>query len=471
MRRILRILGIVVVLSFIAVVAVQLLQAQGSATPAAADTSLIQDEAVVVQDDLAVTVTGTDALTPIRQVNLMFEMSGVVTEILAEEGAVVSTGDMLARLDTADLEAALRNAEIALESQQIAFQALIAPPRTEDIAAAEAAVNTAQASVNAAAQGPTDAEIEIARMRLELARNDLWQAQMNRDAILEIPPEFRGPFANVEELQLNSGLQSADYNIFIADANLQALLNSTPDLGPLSEASAALVQAQVALERLLDGPSEMDLQMAEIDLQTAQLAVEQARTSLTHAVLVAPFDGVVAANNLVVGEVPPSQDSAVEMIDPTSYYIDLPIDETDIVSVQVGQPVNLAFDALPGADITGTVTRVAVTPTRVGQLVTYTVRVTLDPTNEPVRVGMSATATIIVNELHDVLVLPNRFIRIDRATQDAFVTIQRDDGAFEEIPVVLGLRNETHAQIVSGLEEDQRVVLLPREAFNPLEGG
>jgi HlyD family secretion protein len=470
MRRILRILGVVVVLVLVAIVGFQLMQGQGGTTTAQ-EANLIQDETNVVVDDLAVTVTGTDALTPIRQVNLMFEMSGVVTEILAEEGEAVLAGDMLARLDTADLEAALRNAEIALEAQQIAFQALIAPPRAEDIAAAEAAVNAAQASVNAAAQGPTDAEIEIARLRLELARNTLWQAQMNRDAVLEIPPEFRGPFANVEELQLNSGLQSADYEIFIADANLQALLNSTPDLGPLSEANAALVKAQVALERLLDGPSEMNLQMAEIDLQTAQLAVEQARASLSHAVLIAPFDGVVAANNLVVGEVPPAQDSAIELIDSSSYYVDLPIDETDIVSVQVGQPVSLAFDALPGADITGTVTRVAVTPTRVGQLVTYTVRVTLDPTNEPVRIGMSATVTIIVNELHDVLVLPNRFIRIDRTMQDAFVTVQRDDGTFEEVSVELGLRNETHAQIVSGLEEGQRVVLLPREAFNPLEGG
>ena len=42
----------------------------------------------------------------------------------------------------------------------------------------------------------------------------------------------------------------------------------------------------------------------------------------------------------------------------------------------------------------------------------------LDPTDEPVRIGMSATATIIVDQLDDVLIVPNRFIRIDRTTQD-----------------------------------------------------
>jgi HlyD family secretion protein len=464
MRRILRILVIVIVLAVIVIFGLQWVQSQ-SAPPE--ETDLVQQETVVVVDDLLVTVSATGPLTPIREVELFFETSDVVQEVLVDEGQSVLAGEVLARLDTTDLEAAVQDTEIALQAQQVAYDALIAPPRPEDIAAAESALSAAQAQVGAAAQGPTAEELEIARLRLDLARNNLWQAQMNRDGVLEIPPEFRGPFANVEEVQLNSGLQSADYEIFIAEENLQGLENATPDMRVLSEANAQVVSAEVALERLLDGPSDMELQMAEIELQMAELAVEQAQASLSRAVLVAPFDGVVATNNLVVGEMPPTQDAAIELIDSTSYYVDLPIDETDIVSVQVGQPVNLIFDALPGADITGTVTRVAVTPTVVGQLVTYTVRVTLDPTDEPVRTGMSATATIVVNELNDVLVLPNRFIRIDRETQQAFVTVPSGD-TYEEVPVTLGLRNETHTQIVDGLEEGQQVVILRRETLNPI---
>ncbi len=464
MRRILRILVTVVVLIVIVVGGLQWVQSQ-SVPPEVAD--LVQQETEVNADDLLVTVSATGALTPIRHVELFFETSGVVQEVLVVEGQPVHAGDLLAGLDTTDLEAALRDAEIALQAQQVAYDALIAPPRPEDIAAAEAALNAARAQVGAAAQGPTAEELEIAHLQLELARNNLWQQQMNRDATLEIPPEFRGPLANVEEVQLNSGLQSADYQIFIAEANLDGLENATPDMGPLSAANAQAVSAEVALERLLGGPSAMELQMAEIDLRMAELAVEQARVSLSQAVLVAPFDGVIATNNLVAGEIPPTPDAAIELIDPSNYYVDLPIDETDIVSMETGQPVDLIFDALPGADLPGTVTRVAVTPTVVGQLVTYTVRVTLDPTDEPVRTGMSATATIVVNELNDVLVLPNRFIRIDRETQQAFVTIPRGD-AFEEVPVTLGLRNETQTQIVDGLDEGQRVVLLRRETFNPI---
>ncbi len=470
MKRAIRVVLIIGVLALIVVGGAQLLRSQGTGS-ADEQASPIQDEAVVEVGDLAVTVTGTGPLTPIHDVNLAFETTGVVQDIPVEEGQTVQKGDVLARLDTTDLEAAVHDAEIAFDAQQADYDAQIAPPRPEDIAAAQAALNAARAQVAAAAEGPSANDLEIGRLQVELTRNDLWQQQMQRDARLEIPPEFRGPLANVEEVQLNSGLQSSDYNIFIAQQNYQELLNTGPDAGPLASANAQMVAAQVALDRLLNGPSDLDLQLAETQLRMAELGVEQARLNLSQASLTAPFDGVVARINLVVGELPPEEDPAMELIDSSSYYVDLPIDETDIVSVEVGQPVTLDFDALPGADITGTVTRVATTPTRVDQLVTYTVRVTLNPTDQPVRVGMSATATIVTNQLEGVLLVPNRFIRIDRQTQQAYVTIQRDDGAFEEIPIVLGLRNATTSQIVSGLQAGQRVVLLPRATFNPIAGG
>ena len=49
------------------------------------------------------------------------------------------------------------------------------------------------------------------------------------------------------------------------------------------------------------------------------------------------------------------------------------------------------------------------------------------------------------------------------------MTIETDEGTFKDVPVVLGVRNETESQISSGLEAGTKVVLVPREAFNPIE--
>ncbi len=284
-----------------------------------------------------------------------------------------------------------------------------------------------------------------------------------------VPEDLVPKASDEEQRQLEAGLQQADYGVLIADAQYTGILSDGPDAGSLASANAQVVSAEVQLDRLLNGPDELEIQQAAIQLRQAELAVEMAKANLNRAILVAPFDGVVAQESLNVGELPPTT-GGVQLIDDTTFFIDLAIDETEIADVQVGQPVSLILDALPEAEITGTVTRVAQTPTRIGQVVTYVARVTIDPTLEPVRVGMNATATIKVQQLEDVLTLRNRFIRIDRATQQAYVTIQREDGRFEEVEVQLGLRNETHSQIVSGLEAGQRVVLLPREELNIFGG-
>ena len=267
-----------------------------------------------------------------------------------------------------------------------------------------------------------------------------------------------------------SALDQAQYGVEIAAANAASATNRTADPGGIASANAAAVQAQQQLNRLINGPSDFDLQAAEINLGLAQLAVDQAQTALDRAMLVAPFDGVIAQNALVEGEFPPSDAPAMLLVDTAALYVDLAIDETDVVKVSLSQPVELSFDALPGADITGQVARIGAKPTIVGQLVTYPVRVSLAPTDEPVRIGMSATATVIVDQVDNVLTVPNKFIRIERTTQHAYVTTPAENGRFNEIPVQLGLRNELASQITGGLTAGQEIVLLPGSSFS-LFGG
>jgi HlyD family secretion protein len=476
--RLVRNLVIIVVIVVVATVVLQGTVLNGDVTAQiSAVESLIQDETIAAVSDLDVTVNATGTISPARQVALAFEISNLpVAEIFIEEGQQVASDMVLAQLDSADMETNLRTAEINLTRQQIAYAALLDPAREVDIAVAEAAVAAAQASVNAAFDtGPDANAVEIARLQAEIARNALWQQQLRRDQIVDpyipegVPEQFVPRASDEQQRQLEAGLAQADYQVLMAYAALDSTASRGPDVGSLASANAALVTAQIQLERLLEGPEDMDVQRAEIQLRQAELAVELTQANLDRLQLSAPFAGVVASTNLAVGELPPAT-GAVELIDDGEFYVDLAIDETEIADVQVGQPVSLVLDALPEAQITGTITRVAQTPTRIGQVVTYVARVTLDPTLEPIRIGMNTTATIKVQEVTDALVVRNRFIRIDRATQRAFVTIQREDGRFEEVEVQLGLRNETHSQILSGIEPGRRVVLLPREEFNIFGG-
>lgn len=456
----------------------------------------------VTQADLNVTVTGTGTLFPLRQVPLVFEATGNVAEILVSVGDRVSAGDVLARLDTSEFQLLFNEAQIALDLQLIAYEGATAAPREVDIAAAEAALNSAQSSASAAYNPTASQQVEMARIQAEIARNRLWQAQLQRDLSTnqtggfgvdlgslipdanagDIPQEIidqanaalAGIFPSqpaVDPNSFNAGLNQAEYGVAIADANYEAQAGgSRADIASLAQANAAIISAQVALDRLLNGASESELAAAQISVEQARLAVEQAQLMLARASLVAPFDGVIAQHNLVVGEPPSAQLPAVLLVDDSVFRVDLAVDETDIVEIALDQPVTLRFDALTDTVVTGRVTRISITPIIVGRLVTYPIQVTLDPTEEILRIGMTATATIIVDEMENTLILPNRFIRIDRSTQQAYVAVETSAGIYEEMPVILGLRNETQSQILDGVALGQQVVLLPRASFDPITG-
>lgn len=478
-------------------------------TPEELEAQLL-DSAFVEQGDLVVTVSSTGAVLPARQLPLSFQLSGRVEEIMFEEGDAVETGDVIARLDDDDFEQLVADAQIAVDLQQAAYDVLTSPPREVDIAVAEAAVAAAQAQVGSAiGTAPSSQQEEISRLQSEIARNRLWQAQLQRDTItastLDTLPDIPNIQTGNEDLddilnenlgdaiggineaiqglnasqiatiesqrqQAESGLQQLELGVQIADAQYGSTLDRGPDTGSLAAANAARLQAEIALENLLN-PSPLQIERSNVDLRLSRLTLEQARENLAQTALVAPFDGIIAQNDLTVGQLPP-QGIAVLLMDTSSFYVDLPIDETDIVNIKIGQRVTITVDALPDLDVTGQVERVAFTPTVIGQLVTYNVRVRVDDAfTDALRVGMSVTADIIVDERADVVIVPNRFVRIDRLTQEAFVTVQTEPGRYREILVLLGSRNERFSEVITGLEPGQRVVLLPRSDDDDEGGG
>jgi HlyD family secretion protein len=490
----------VVIAAVIAGIALGVRAARQAQQTADEQTTEILDEMIAQRGDLRVTVSATGAVTPVRQVPLLFEGTGVVTEVLVNAGDTVRAGDVLARLDTVQAEALLNEAALALDVQRRAYELLISPPRPEDIAVAQAALNSALAAMNAAASSGVSAQDqEIAYLQSELARNQLWQAQLQRDlaasvqgwspdvtALLpnggaDVPTELIDranaalaglmPSMSAPDVSsFESSLNQAQYGVEIADSNYNAALSRGGDTAGAASAQAAATAAQIALDRLTNGASQRDLAMAEIGLRQAELTVEAAQAALNRALLIAPFAGVIAVNNLVVGELPPTQAAAMLLVDNSRFYVDVAVDETDVVDLALDQTTEIDFDALPDQLLTGHVSRINLLPTVVGQLVNYRVRVTLDPTEQPVRVGMTVTATIIVDELRGVLTLPNRFIRLDRMSGQAYVTIIGDDGTAREVAVTLGLRNEIESQVLSGLDEGAHVVLVPRATLDPIRG-
>jgi HlyD family secretion protein len=421
-------------------------------------TSLTQDTSVVDRGEVTITVSATGPIQANQTVSLSFPISGKVATINVNEGDHVRKGQTIATLNTQAALDALTLAQAKVAQQQVALRQLTEKPRQVDINVAQAALDMANASLKSAMSGPDQLQTQINALNVEVAKNQLWQIELQRDADnnrkaqLQSNPRTAGQAASLPSDATHNGqIASADYNVQIAQAQLDAQKSQGANVGSIASAQAQIVSAQNALNKLLAGGDKDDIARAEAQLQAAQAALDLAKDNLAKTALLAPFDGVVAQINLHLGEVPPASGAAVTMLDTSSFYVDVPIDETDVAKVAIGQPVTLTLDALPGVTVNGKVTRIAETPTMSGDVVTYTTHIEIDPAGQPLLSAMSATATITTSKVENVVRIRNRFVLLDRQSGRAFVNLRQPDGTFKEVQVVLGLRNDTFSEVKSGL--------------------
>ncbi len=430
------------------------------------------NEYTVVTGDLAITLSSSGSIEPLQRVDLSFQQTAPVDEVLVENGDAVEAGAVLATLDAADQESNLRRAEIALREAQNTLAELTAPPREIDIRIAQADIETALLSLeDAQRSGASSADIAIAQLEVEQALNSLYQRQLNRDMVEDVGLEFQGNDAQASQIERQAGLDNANLGVTIAEVDLQRTLTDGPSVSSIANAEESLLRAQIALDDLIDGPDETTLVRAEIDVRDAELEVERLTTRLEEMTLVAPFSGVVAQENLTPGEYPTNSNNTttdsigngsapIILIDDSGYRVTLEIDETEITDVAVGQRVEIEVDAIQDEVITGVVTHIDETPDLSETVVTYAVEVILDPTEARLRTGMSITADIVIAEVQGTIVVPNGYIRTDEDSGQTTVTIINEEGNLQARPVTVGLRNNTESQITAGLQPGQTIVLL-----------
>jgi HlyD family secretion protein len=182
--------------------------------------------------------------------------------------------------------------------------------------------------------------------------------------------------------------------------------------------------------------------------------------------LIAPGDGTITMVGIKVGELSGGQPAFV-LTDLSQHHVDVTVDEIDIGRVAEGQPVTVTLDALPGEMLGGWVDMIADTAQLDTGVVTYKVTVRLHPTDAPLRVGMTANVDIVTEQRKGILLVPNRFVRIDRTTGQAFVD-QLVGGEVQSIEIQIGLRDETFSEVLAGLEAGDMVVLIKESSREQL---
>jgi HlyD family secretion protein len=385
---------------------------QASASRLLANTTTAQ----VIQTTLANSVDSTGSIIAEATVDLSFGTSGTVEQVSVVPGDQVKSGDVLARLDSSDLQLKVTQAEQAYMLQQLTYSETVQADASE-VAVAQASYASAVASYNAAKQDYDNLAVEesVQCSSLTAAKSNLDQAQTAYDRLANDHQAKNylsgdwGPFQSVVNNLTNA--QSA-YDLALANCNITKLsLNDSS----LRSAQAQVQSAKADLDSLISPRAEKQIQAAAA-LEQARLSLEQATRSLAEATIVAPFDGVVTAVNIAAGGTSGS-DAAITIADTSKLHVDVLVDETEIAGVQVAQQAELTLDALSGMTLTGRVANIDPSGTVSNGVVNYNVRVNLDPTDTALKLDMTANASLIGEKHEDVLAVPTTAIHTANSGQ------------------------------------------------------
>ena len=464
------VLGFVVVAAVIGVIAWR----SGLAAQPEAETR----SAVVERDTMLVVISASGTIEPQARVGLAFESPGRVADVAVDVGDRVEAGDVLARLDTSRLALQVQQAQAALALAEAQLAQLQVGPQPEEVTAAEANLRAAQGQVAAAAAnldqleaGTSDAEVAAARADLAMAISQQKAAADTYDLTLTcvkftLPTGEKQkicPALGAPEEQARYNLEAANKALAAAQARLDELLagaDADEVRATRSNVLAATAQrdaVQAQLDQLLAGPSDEQIADAEAQVEQAQAALEEAQLALEQAALRAPFDGVVAEVNVTAGEIASAGMLPVTMLDTSGFRAVVSLDEIDVGLLAEGLAAEVTLDTFPDAVLTGTVGRIAPVATLEGGVVYYDVTIGLTPTDLPIRADMTANATILVDEIADVLVIPTWVVRVDRSTGETYVH-RKIGGDVERVSVELGVRYGGRVQVLGGLLEGDEVV-------------
>ncbi|HEX8946721.1 MAG TPA: HlyD family efflux transporter periplasmic adaptor subunit [Candidatus Paceibacterota bacterium] len=252
------------------------------------------------------------------------------------------------------------------------------------------------------------------------------------------------------------------------NGDLSAILTTKSNI---VSAGQAVAEAKDTLTTATEGPDTLARKSAALALEKAQTAVETARQNLADYTVTAPFTSTVAAVNVKAHDQAGSG-TAIATLVTTQQLLDISVNEVDATKLRVGQKATVTFDALPDVTLAGTVSSVDIAGTVSSGVVSYGATLTFDTDNAQVKPGMSATANIITGT-QTGLVVPASAVKTaggesyieafdpplsaDLVAQAGAVGVQSST-APTRVPVTVGLSDDTHAVITSGLSAGDQII-------------
>jgi HlyD family secretion protein len=385
-----------------------------------ADTASQLQTATVERGNLTATIGATGTVRAKQTAVLVWQAAGTVDTVNVKVGDNIPADFVMAYLEKRSLPQSIIMAEADLASAQKALDDLM----SSDTAEAEAVI---------ALRDAQEVYDKAANWRLELNG----KIHMKKIIYKKIGPYTIPKLKEYRAYADKETIKKADEDLALAKAKLD--------------------DARREYDRLNNGNM--------LDIAAAQARVDAAQATLDLARMIAPFAGTVTESYPLAGDQVAAGATAFRLDNLSSLLVDVKVSEVDINSIAIGQPVTLTFDAILGKEYHGEVLEVTQAGSADEGVVNFTVTVELTDADSFVKPGMTAAVNVVVQEMQDVLLVPNRAVRLVEGERVVYV-LENEQPTKKEIS--LGSSSDTMSVITGGdLVEGDVIILNPPTEFGP----
>ena len=379
----------------ISLIVATVLVAGCSGTSESTDPSTANSQPLIsVSDDI---VSASAEAVAGKYANLAFVLGAERVNVLVKPGDTVKAGDVLALFPEDVLPQAIVNAQADL---------ILAQKSLDDLLTSNVALAQAEQTLANAKQAVVDAQKDVTKLDYRRASDDLLdqteaeidlankQISLAEDAYKKVKNRPDGDSLKAQAL-LN--LTNARLTRDNRQATLEWYLGKPSDLdaakyrAALNLALAQEADAQREYDRLLDLENSAEVSAARTRVDALDALMRQSR-------LIAPFDGIIVDIYINSGELVSPGAPVLLLADLSTLQVKTTdLNEVDVARIQIGDIVEVSFDALPAAALTGKVTEISL-KNATGSGVYYDVYITLDDLPEELRWGMSAFVEIQISK-------------------------------------------------------------------------
>lgn len=487
---------------------------QRSAAKPATTASQQQTTIKVTKGSITSTVSGTTQMKAQDMQNIVVPVDGMIKTMNLTQNRAVKKGDVLVELSVPSTESNLKEAQISLQQLEKELANLrkeqshmsFSSPMTGKLALA--ANLDVGSQVNKLAKVATISDTSVFKVKLpfyvqeavQLKKGD--EMELTVDGYMltkigtvesigrEIKADANGnKLVDVEVVVNNDGTLSAGMMVK-GSVTSGAQTKESTEQGALDYIHTAEVYAEASgnIQKLnfKDGETvkqgdvigsiyndslQDDIISKEAAIESQKIKVFDAEQKVKQLTITAPFDGVFSAdfannqtnvlNSYPVGAQIEANTMLGAVASLSTMQLPIAVDELDLTSIKVGQKAKVTVDALAGREFEGEVTSVSNVGTTSNGVTTYVVVVSVKNTDEnELKYAMTSTAEILIQDKKDILTLPIEAIQTQKGK--TYVSLKKADGTVEQHEIQIGIKSETHVEVVSGLSEGDEVVMPTR---------